>query len=715
MERTRVLVVDDEKTVQYVLTTLFQQQGYETESAGSAEEALSKLDAGPVSVAFLDIVLPGMNGLNLLDRIKERDPDAAIILMTSQSSAKTAVDALRKGAYDYIDKPFELDHVIAVAERAASERRLRLENRRLQEEQSRQNKFLQEAVKRLGSLNSAGTGLAAITSIEKLLDFIVELVSKELDAERVSLMLVNEQGTELSIAASRGLEQNIVRQTRVPLGSGVAGRVAKEGKQLYSNGDPADPAVEAGGHPGAHGPFASIPISVSVPIRTPTNVLGVLNVTGRREGRPFDEDDSSYLSALAGQLAVALERARQAESLQSAYDSLRRTQDELVVTGRLKAIGEMAAGVAHDFNNLLNGILANSQLIQRDLDKDGVPRDRVRKQAGLVEKLALQGADTVRRLQDFAGIRKDQPSERVDLNDVVRQAVELTTQKWRGEVSASGVRIDVEVSLPAVPAVTGNVRELTQAISNLIFNAVEAMPKGGLIRIVTSGDDKAVRVTVTDTGCGMSQEVQERLYENFFTTKAHGQGLGMGVVRGIVRRLGGEIEIESRPGEGTSIGLVFPPARPGAAAGDAAPPVDSDAPMERGKILVVDDDAINREICVEVLEPLGHQIHAAASGSEALERITRDSFDLVITDLSMPGVSGWDVAKQVKKASPSTRVMLLSGWSVQQDPEQTRAAGIDLVLSKPVQLNELAQAVQRLLHEQRSGPKPVGKKSSRKR
>jgi two-component system capsular synthesis sensor histidine kinase RcsC len=137
--------------------------------------------------------------------------------------------------------------------------------------------------------------------------------------------------------------------------------------------------------------------------------------------------------------------------------------------------------------------------------------------------------------------------------------------------------------------------------------------------------------------------------------------------------------------------------------------------MERGTILVVDDDAINRDICVEVLEPLGHEIHAAASGSEALERITRDRFDLVITDLSMPGVSGWDVAKQVKKASPSTRVMLLSGWSVQQDPEQIKAAGIDLVLSKPVQLDELAQAVQRLLHEQRSGPQPVGKKSSRKR
>jgi CheY-like chemotaxis protein/nitrogen-specific signal transduction histidine kinase len=713
MERTRVLVVDDEKTVQYVLTTLFQQQGYETESASSAEEALSKLDNGPVSVAFLDIVLPGMNGLSLLDRIRERDPDAAIVMMTSQSSAKTAVDALRKGAYDYIDKPFELDHVVAVAERAASERRLRLENRRLQEEQTRQNKFLQEAVKRLGSLNSAGTGLAAITSIGDLLDFIVELVSNELDAERVSLMLVNEQGTELSIAASRGLDQSIVTQTRVPLGSGVAGRVAKEGKQLYSNGDPSDPTVEAGGHPGAHGPFASIPISVSVPIRTPTNVLGVLNVTGRREGRPFDDDDSSYLSALAGQLAVALERARHAEHLQSAYDSLRRTQDELVVTGRLKAIGEMAAGVAHDFNNLLNGILINSQLIQRDLDQVGVPPDRVRKQAGLVEKLALQGADTVRRLQDFAGIRKDRPSESVDLNDVVRQAVELTTPKWRGELSASGVRIDVETSLPSIPPITGNVRELTQAISNLIFNAVEAMPKGGKIRIVTSKNDKGARVTVSDTGCGMSPEVQERLFENFFTTKANGQGLGMGVVRGIVRRLGGEIEIESRPEQGTSIGLVFPPARQPATAGEAASPVDSGAPTERGRILVVDDDGINREICVEVLEPLGHEVNTAAGGADALEQITRDRFDLIITDLSMPGVSGWDVAKQAKKVSPTTRVMLLSGWSVQQDPEQTKAAGIDLVLSKPVQLDELAQAVQRLLRDRRPGPKPVGKKSSR--
>jgi len=713
MERTRVLVVDDETTVQYVLTTLLQKEGYETESAGSAEEALTKLERGPISVAFLDIVLPGLNGLNLLDRIKEREPDAEVIVMTSQSSSKTAVDALRKGAYDYIDKPFELDHVIAVAERAASRRRLRLENRRLQEEQVRQNKALEEAVKRLGSLNSAGTALAAITSIEDLLDFIVELVSKELDADRVSLMLINEQGTELSIAASRGLDSNIVTQTRVPLGAGVAGRVAREGKQLYSNGDPADPTVEAGGHPGAHGPFASIPISVSVPIRTLKNVLGVLNVTGRRESRPFDREDCSYLSALAGQLAVALERARHADSLQAAYDTLRRAQDELVTTGRLKAIGEMAAGVAHDFNNLLNGILVNSQLIQRDLDQDGVSPDRLRKQAGMVEKLALQGADTVRRLQDFAGIRKDRPTERVDLNDVARRAVELTTPKWQAELGASGISIEIEVSLPSVPAITGNVRELTQAVSNLIFNAVEAMPAGGWIRIVTSEDDRGVRLTVSDTGCGMSQEVQDRLFENFFTTKAHGQGLGMSVVRGIVRRLGGEIEIESRPGEGASIALVFPPAGPPATAGEPTISVHSDVPTKRGKILVVDDDEINREICVEVLEPLGHEIHSASSGIEAAELITRDRFDLVITDLSMPGASGWDVARQVKAASPSTRVMLLSGWSVQQDPEQTKAAGIDLVLSKPVQVHELAQAVQRLLLDQRQGAQPVGAKSRR--
>ncbi|TMQ57737.1 MAG: response regulator [Candidatus Eisenbacteria bacterium] len=712
MERPRVLVVDDEKTVQHVLTTLLQQQGYETESAGSAEVALSKLDGGPISVAFLDIVLPGMNGLELLARIKARDPDAEVIMMTSHASAKTAIEALRKGAYDYIDKPFELDHVVAVAERATSQRRLRLENRRLQEEQVRQNQVLREAVKRLGSLNSAGIGLAAISSIGSLLDFIVELVSDELDAERVSLMLVNELGTELTIAASRGLDPSIVTQTRVPLGVGVAGRVAKEGKELYSNSDLEHPSVEAGGHPGAEGPFASIPISVSIPIRTPTNVLGVLNVTGRRERRPFTRDDTSYLSSLAGQLAVAIERARNADDLRRAYDNLRRTQDQLVATGRLKAIGEMAAGVAHDFNNLLNGILVNSQLIQRDLDQVGVPLDRLKKQASLVEKLALQGADTVRRLQDFAGLRKDRPSERVDLNDVARRAVELTTPKWQGELGASGIRIEIEVSLPSIPAITGNVRELTQAVSNLIFNAVEAMPMGGSIGIATSVDDRGVRLTVSDTGCGMSQETRERLFESFFTTKAHGQGLGMSVVHGIVRRLGGEIEIESRPGEGTSIGLVFPPAPPHATPSELARSADSTSPAERGRVLVVDDDEINREICVEVLAPLGHEVHTASSGSEALQRITRDRFDLVITDLSIPGTSGWNVAKQVKEASPSTRVMLLSGWSVQQDPEQIMAGGIDLVLSKPVQVNELAQAVQRLLRDKRLGPHPVGEKSS---
>jgi CheY-like chemotaxis protein len=290
--------------------------------------------------------------------------------------------------------------------------------------------------------------------------------------------------------------------------------------------------------------------------------------------------------------------------------------------------------------------------------------------------------------------------------------MELTTPKWQGELRASGIRIEIDASLPPVPAITGNVRELTQAVSNLIFNAVEAMPRGGLIRMVTSADERGVRLTISDTGCGMSQEAQERLFESFFTTKPHGQGLGMSVVRGIVRRLGGEIEIESRLGEGTSIGLVFPPAPPAAVASEPTPSADSDAPTERGRILVVDDDVINQEVCVEVLEPLGHEISTASSGSEALQQITRQRFDLVITDLSMPGGSGWNVAKQVKEASPSTRVMLLSGWSVQQDPEQTKAGGIDLVLSKPVQVNELAQAVQRLLRAQRSDPQPVGEKSS---
>lgn len=696
MEQERILVVDDEDTIQFVLSSLLAEQGLEVHVAGNAEAACEKLEGPPFAAALLDIVLPGMNGIALLERIKQRCPDTQVVMMTSHASAQTAIEALRKGAYDYIHKPFELDDVIAVMARALEKRRLTAQNRELIDEQARQNAELRAVVRRLNSLNAAGIGMSGIASLAELLDFFVGLVEDELDAERVSLMLVDEGGELLRIAASRGLAEEVVRNATVRVGEGVAGLVARDGKPLLAPADGSASPVTPAGWPGAQGSFVSIPVTLGIPIRTPREVLGVLNVTNRRANAPFGSEDTAFLSALAGQAAVAIERARQTDRLVTACEELRTTQDQVVSAGRIKALGEMAAGVAHDFNNVLNGVLGRSQLIQQELRKGHQQLGRIEAWAESIEKLSLQGAQTVRRIQEFSRIRRDRPRQAVALNEVANLAIGLTEPKWREESHSNGLDIAVVAELGDVPPIAGNLQELSQAVSNLIFNSVEALPRGGRIVLRTYARDGRAVIEVEDDGTGMTPETRERLFEPFFTTKPAGQGLGMSVVYGIVHRLGGEIEVDTSAQRGTRIALVLPSAPVATEPTGDLPQADLVSPIP-GRVLVIDDEQQNREVCREFLEHAGHQVDLASSGAEALSRLEGCRYDLVITDLSMPGLSGWDVARGVKRHSPATRVMMLSGWGIQQDEAGMQEAGVDLVMSKPVEMDALLGAVQRLI------------------
>lgn len=691
----RILVVDDEGTIQYVVACLFREHGHEVECAGTVTDALRRLEGPPFSVALLDIVLPDQSGTVLLGRIKERSPETEVIMMTSHASAQTAIEALRQGAYDYVHKPFELDELVTVVTRAAERRRLAARNRELLEQLARQNVELRGVVRRLKSLNAAGVGMSGIRTLAGLLDFFVELVAEELEAERVSLMQIDPEDQRLRIVASRGIPEEVVRDTRIPLGEGVAGRVARDGTPLLVQDVADDPRFTEPADPRLKDSFVSVPIVLSVPIRTHGAVLGVINVTNRTDGRPFDGDDEAFLTALAGQAAVAIERATHSERLAQAYASLQATQDQLLAAGRLGALGQMAAGVAHDFNNVLNGILGRSELIAAGLAAGDVPPDKLAAWATTIRDLAHQGAGTVRRIQEFTRIRRDRPTERMDLNDIVRQTVRLTEPRWREQAQAHHVTIRVVTDLREVPAALGEAGEMSQVLSNLVFNAVDAMPEGGLITVATESRDGRVVVRVTDTGCGMSEATRQRLFEPFFTTKPHGQGLGMSVVYGIVQRFGGEIVVESEEGRGTSISILLSPVL---ADTDVTPQPGPAPPARHGaRVLVIDDEGHNLELCQHILERHGHEVVAAASGSAGLERLRERGFDLVITDLGMPGLTGWDVAREVKASRPGTPVILLSGWGVQQEEAQLREAGVDVAIPKPVGSRKLLDEVQRLL------------------
>jgi signal transduction histidine kinase/DNA-binding response OmpR family regulator len=619
--------------------------------------------------------------------------------MTGHASVESAIEAIRRGAYDYLQKPFsDPDAVGRTVERACERRRLAMRNRELLEVLEVRNRDLSAAVKRLTSLIEAGRAMSGIESLDGLLDFFIGLVSKELDVERASLMLIDESGHELIVAASRGISDGLAGKIRVRIGDGIAGWVAKEGKPILVKDAQTDPRTEnslcrnaPAETPKSEGSFISAPIVLSIPISIHEKTLGVINVTNKRSGASFTEEDMAFLYGLAGQAAVAIEKARQYAELKAAYESLKGAQEQLVVSERLKALGQMAAGVAHDFNNLLNGILGKAELLSLTLAEEKPDLAAVRSGLEMIEQITLQGAETVRRVQDFTRIRKDQPSSRVDVNAVIRNAVEMTRPKWKHESEARGATIEVEQILGDLPPTAGNPSELTQVVSNLLFNAVEAMPRGGRITLMSKRIDGEIVVTIADTGTGMDKPTQARIFEPFFTTKDTGQGLGMAIVYGILARHGGEIALDSVEGRGTTF-TVRIPVRDAAPAGPAA--VAPGPAAGTARILIVDDDDLNLKMLEEALTARGHRVVSARTGQEALALFAGDSFDLVLTDLSMPGMSGWQVATAVKEGKPGVPVILLSGWAIQQDERQVREAGVDYVVSKPCSLKTLKEAVE---------------------
>jgi CheY-like chemotaxis protein len=347
----------------------------------------------------------------------------------------------------------------------------------------------------------------------------------------------------------------------------------------------------------------------------------------------------------------------------------------------------MASGVAHDFNNVLAAILGRAQLLQRHV--------RDAKLAGwlqVIERSALDGAQTVRRLQEFARVRRDQPFGPVDLNAVVRDALEMTQSRWREDALRQGIVIDARVSTTPDATVAGDAAELREVLTNLILNAVDAMPQGGALRVSTAVVGAGVELTVADTGVGIPAALRERIFDPFFTTKGpQGTGLGLSMTYGILSRHGARIAVESEEGRGSTFRITFPRGEPRAAspaAAAAAPPA-----IEGLRCLVVDDERAVAAVLGDVLEASGHRVVVLTDGAEAITRVQQEPFDVVFTDLAMPRVSGWDVAHAVKAAAPTVPVFLVTGFGVELSAAERRAHGIEAVFSKPLRIEDITRAV----------------------
>ena len=315
MDNNRILVVDDEGSVRQMLKKLLGEEGCEVRVAQSAEAGLAMLKRFDPAVAIVDIVLPGMDGLEFLSQIKQASPDTEVLIITGHTSAERAFKAIRQGAYDYLEKPFhKIEDVWITTQRAIEKRRLTRKNRALLEEQERRSR---EPLSSGSPGAPPGTGNDSC-SFSELLGYFAGLIAERFDVERVSFLLMDEQTNELRIAASRGFTGVDAESVRVRLGEGIAGAVARSGEALMVMNSTTDPKDGNLSYPEFSNSAMSGSILLCIPIKSGSRVLGVINITNRRSGIPFSTDDLAHLTGLAGQIAAAIEGTSRSSLLQTA-------------------------------------------------------------------------------------------------------------------------------------------------------------------------------------------------------------------------------------------------------------------------------------------------------------------------------------------------------------------------------------------------------------
>ena len=759
-DRARVLVVDDELGPRESLRMILKPR-YDIATADSGEAALTTLTTFHPDLVFMDIKMPQMDGIELLQRIKRSDPSIEVVMITAYASLETVKNALTHGAFEYLIKPFSRHDLEDTARRALARRQTELGTRTQ----------LAMLVDEMRSLTAKSSGLAEAARGEQ--------GEQSLRVTQLSILREISRGIlgQLDLAQ---LTKTVTAQLREALG--------------YD---------EVAVHLGAAMPAGvSAPTSIVCPIRDDAATLGYLVAANRAGARPIDPRERELLEMLSEYLAVAIRNSRLYGEVAETKQSLERlissagdaiisldasgriqawnpaagrifgsmTQDPIgrpltdllpeepyrtaraslsrehpvsafevtskhdeerplnlavtlsSLTGRdgnlegmlaivrdttaqreleaqmhqsekLTALGQMAGGIAHDFNNLLQAILGYAQL----MGKNPANVEVVRRGLDVIEKAATGGAETVRRIQKFARLRPEESFVALDLDQVIHDALAITRPRWEEKKIRAGLPLHLELDLGSVPVVLGRPAELNEVFTNLILNAIDAMPRGGTLRIHTHAqDDRNVVFTVTDTGVGMTDDVRRRIFDPFFTTKGEeGTGLGLPVSYSIVKRHGGEMRVESRPGAGTTFTVVLPMGT----APTADVPAEAEATTRRtGRILLVDNDPQVMSILGEMLGDAGHHVVPVGSGAEALRVFVLGGFDLVMTNIGMADMSGWDLAERIREHDPQVPLIFITGWGLQeQDQARSRGLGVSSLLFKPVRPAELHSSVQNAL------------------
>jgi signal transduction histidine kinase/CheY-like chemotaxis protein len=576
------------------------------------------------------------------------------------------------------DDPFTSDEINLV-QGMVRVLELVLQNLRAFETERAMRASLQERQSLLEKLARIELSISHGAPLAEVLDAITEGATELFGDEVVGLRLVDpESPGQLLLVSSRGLRPDQVRGLRRSLPrSSVGGHAFAEERLVIVDdyehnelgiSEPASDSMQA---------------AMAAPVREGGKVVGSLAVATQRKGRRYSPTEQEMLQALAEHASLALTDARMIDAMRTAekekdamladllagIDERARLEDQLRHSQKMEAVGQLAGGIAHDFNNLLMVILGYSTFVAESLGEADPLVDSVHEISGAAERAAA----LTQQLLAFSRKEVVQP-QTMDLNQVVPDLLKLLRRMLRES-------IEFELDLaPGAWSTNIDRSQLEQVIVNLAVNAGDAMTAGGRLRVATENcilDEEDARLqpglapgdyvvlTVTDTGEGMRSEVAARAFEPFYTTKPRGSGTGLGLatVYGIVTQAGGDIDLSSEPGSGTTVTVFLPAATAEIEQTPEAPAPSPSVPCA-GAILVVEDEDTVRTLVQRILERNGYRVLTAASGAEALAIALLHSGEiaLALTDVVMPGMSGRDFADQVTAAIPELKVVFMSGY-----------------------------------------------------
>jgi signal transduction histidine kinase/AmiR/NasT family two-component response regulator len=666
--RPKILYIEDNPDNRMLIRSVLAPAGY---VVVEAPDGLSGIEAAlreQPAVILLDINLPGVDGYEVVAILRSFPhlADTPIVAVTAYAMAGDRERTLVAGCDGYIEKPIDVDRLAEQVGQFLGGKRERVQDGKegvyLRElNQHLVYRLLQRVedlkrlnghfVRRAGQLERLHAAMQDVTSeldVPTLLERLLPPLADALGSRSLAVELVEPAGFRMAVT---------------PPGAAAVPPVS-------DTSDVRESWTE---------------VEWRVPLTARGRDLG--SMVARHHLPPgAAADEEQLLKLVARQVATAIENSRLYEHVTHTLHALEESQQRIVQGERLRALGEMAGGVAHDFNNVLAIIIGRAEVIAVDVEDA-----EIRRQIDIIIQAALDATQTVKRIQEFTRVRRSRDFRTVDVRQLIDEVLEMTRSRWKDDAEGRGVRYDIRVKGDAVPPVEGEPSEIREALTNILFNALDAMPEGGSVTFTTDARDGRVVCSVTDTGVGMPEDVRQRVFDPFFTTKGErGTGLGLSVVYGIVARHGGDVDVESRLGAGTTFTLRFPIGA-GIVTGTVRAPA---APVARSaRVLVIDDEPEILTAIGDLLRHDGHVPTLCGDPEEAATLLQETPYELVITDLGMPGLSGWDVARMVKLKAPATTVAMMTGWSDRIDPEYAKTNGVEHVIAKPFRRDELRRVM----------------------